>query len=783
MRRIFEWVVDHAVWTLFIVFAATAFFGYSLRLLKVETDISASLPKNIPAKRLYDKVSEIFPSKDMILVVAEADTFFRPDVIAQVKALTDTLEQLPGVFSAMSPTNVKVVEGTPEGIDVREALQGIPQTPEEMKAYHDRLFSSELFVGNIISEDGRAGGIMLFLKKDAKGSRVAAEVLKVLEASRGPARLLAAGKPVVNYYLEIGMNRDWGRLMPVVLFVVFFLPYLRFRSLRLVLIPLGVVVFSVLWTIGTMALVGSPLSHSTTVLPILLMSIGVADGIHILNRYLSNSLRITDRRELILFTMDELHAPVIMTSLTTMAGFLALNTSRVGSLLQLGIFTAYGVFIALILSLTFIPASLALMPVPKALIRRGRGRLEKIFDAYGRFLIRHRTAVLVFIVLVVLVSILGIPRIVLESNDIENFPPNHPIRIAQEEINKSFAGSTTMDVVFEGQKPGVIKEPRVMQAMADLEDSLRTVPGVGGTLSLADFIRRINKALHNENPAYDRVPHEVEQETTFVAEEVNGRLVQRKEVFAVPGRDLIAQYLQLYEMSAGPEDFANVVDYNYQHAKVTAFLKSSRRSQLKRIDSAVRAYLKRHPTPVPADLTGTSELYLAVNDLVVSGQFKSILVSLLLVFLLTSLMFRSAAAGLFNALPLFFGIFLNFAFMGWTGIYLNLMTMVTSSIAIGVGVDYAIHFYHRYQMKIAEGASYEDATVLTMDEAGTAIFLNAATVATGFAVLLLSEFRGIGQMGLLISMTMVWTSLGALTILPTLFMTLKPRFKPEKTRG
>ncbi|NOZ57854.1 MAG: RND family transporter [Calditrichaeota bacterium] len=782
MRKVFSWVVDHPVWTLLLVFALTGFFGYSMKYLKVETDISASLPKNIPAKRLYDKVSEIFPSKDIILVMAEADTFFRPDVIEQVMALTDSLEKVQGVFSVMGPTNVKIILGTPEGMEVREALDEVPRTPEEMRAYHDRLFSSDLFVGNIISEDGHAGGIMVFLKKDARPSKVAERVLKVLEASKGPARLLAAGKPVVNYYLEVGMNRDWSRLMPVVLLVVFFLPYLRFRSLRLVLIPLGVVVLSVVWTIGTMALVGSPLSHSTTVLPILLMSIGVADGIHILNRYLANSLKIPEKRELILATMNELRAPVVMTSLTTMAGFLALNTSRVGSLLQLGVFTAYGVFIALVLSLTFIPASLALMPIPKALIRRGEGRLEKIFVAYGRFLVRFRKAVLVGIILIVLVSLLGIPKIVLESNDIENFPPGHPIRQANEEINKRFAGSTTLDVVFEGQKPGVIKEPRVMAAMADLEDSLKTIPGVGGTLSLADYIRRINKVLHNENPAYFRIPAETEVETTYVEQEVNGRLVRRKETFTVSGRDLIAQYLQLYEMSAGPEDFANLVDYNYQHAKVTAFLKSNRRTQLKRIDSAVRAYLKRHPTPVPADLTGTSELYLAVNDLVVSGQLKSIIVSLLLVFLLTAFMFRSFAAGVFNALPLFFGIFLNFAFMGWSGIYLNLMTMVTSSIAIGVGVDYAIHFYHRYQMKIAEGATYEDATVRTMDEAGTAIFLNAATVATGFAVLLLSEFRGIGQMGLLIAMTMVWTSLGALTILPTLFMTLKPKFQAEKTR-
>ena len=127
-------------------------------------------------------------------------------------------------------------------------------------------------------------------------------------------------------------------------------------------------------------------------------------------------------------------------------------------------------------------------------------------------------------------------------------------------------------------------------------------------------------------------------------------------------------------------------------------------------------------------------------------------------------------------LPLFFAMFLNFAVMGWFGIYLNLMTMVTSSIAIGVGVDYAIHFYHRYRMKFTESHDYENATDRTMEEAGVAIFINALTVAAGFAILLFSEFKGISLMGLLITLTMVWTSFGALTILPTLFMILKPKF-------
>jgi len=168
---------------------------------------------------------------------------------------------------------------------------------------------------------------------------------------------------------------------------------------------------------------------------------------------------------------------------------------------------------------------------------------------------------------------------------------------------------------------------------------------------------------------------------------------------------------------------------------------------------------------------------LAVNDLLVRGQFKSILVSLFLVFLITALMFRSFIAGFYNVLPLFFAIFLNFAIMGWFGINVELMTMVISSIAIGVGVDYAIHFYHRFRMKFLESNNHEDATRKTMLEAGIAIFINAMTVAIGFSILIFSMFRGVRIMGLLITLTMIWSSFGALTILPTFFNVKKQQFK------
>lgn len=161
----FQFITAKPWIVLLLVSLITVSLGLESRNLHVEMDISKALPEDIPAKRLYDRVGEIFPSRDLILVVVESDELFDPMVIARLDSLTRILEVLPGVSSVMSPTNAKVVLGTEKGMEVREALAGIPKTAEEMAAYKNRLLSDNIYVGNIISRDMKAAGIMLFLKK------------------------------------------------------------------------------------------------------------------------------------------------------------------------------------------------------------------------------------------------------------------------------------------------------------------------------------------------------------------------------------------------------------------------------------------------------------------------------------------------------------------------------------------------------------------------------------------------------------------------------------------
>jgi len=189
----------------------------------------------------------------------------------------------------------------------------------------------------------------------------------------------------------------------------------------------------------------------------------------------------------------------------------------------------------------------------------------------------------------------------------------------------------------------------------------------------------------------------------------------------------------------------------------------------------LRAYMEQHLTGTEVEMTGMAVLMLAVNDLITRGQGLSILVSLALVLLVTSIMFRSPVLGLCNVVPLFGALFFNFGVMGLLGLDLNLMTMGVSSMAIGVGVDFAIHFVHRYRVSFAEHGEVGEALRHTMGEAGVAILMNMVAVAGGFLTLLLASFKGVMAMGLLISLIMAFSAVGALTILPLIFTGLRPK--------
>ncbi len=780
-----NWVLDRARAVVAGLLVLTAVMGYGMRFLGADTDVTKDLPSRIEAKRLYDRIEEMFPAKELVIVGIEDPGLFTVDGVTRLDRLTRRFEGLDEIQSVMGPTNARIIEAVEGGMEVRPAADPLPTTEAEVQAFKDKLFDQPMLRGTVVSEDGSAVAMLLFIRA---GVREADAAERVLEIANDPSRnegftVYVAGRAAATYWSKVMMGRDMGMLSSAALVIVILLLLASFRSGRGVGLPLAVVVSSVVWTLGLMGYIGRPITHSTEVLPILLIAIGVADGIHILKGYYARARGGGDPRTVVADTMADLNRPVILTSITTACGFMALNTSGIDSIMTLGFFTAFGVMVAMVFSLMFIPAVLTLLPLPRArgsAAEAGKGEqgrfvaLERVAERYGNFLVRRKRAVGIGVLLVIALAAVGATLVPVEMSTISNFPPDHPLRKATEVINRHFGGTTSLVVVVEGGEPDAIKDPDVLAKMDGLEQHLKADPHVGAVQSITGFIKQMHRVMHGDRPEAYRLPRRTEMETGIDYVEVDGREVEKEVTFEVDGKSLVAQYLALYEMSGKPDDFANLVTYDYDTAKMTVFIDSDRATVLNRIVREARAYMAANFGDLKAELTGMAELLRAVNEMVIRGQGWSILSSLLLVWVVTSLMFRSPVLGLFSTLPLFFSLFLNFGIMGLGGIALNVMTMATSSVAVGVGIDYAIHFVHRYQHERLAGLPFETAVPATMRASGVAIILNALTVAAGFFALVFSEFRGVAEMGFLIALTMITSAFAALTILPVLFVTFKP---------
>jgi len=271
MKKFTDWVVAHPWFTLGILLLLTAFFGYQLRKIKMNPDITESLPKTIPAKRLYDKMKEIFPSKDMILVIYQGD-IFTPEGAGEIIELTSLLENFPEAYSVISPTNVKIIYGQADGIQIEEALLAPPQTPADIQQWRQRLSLNPSFLKSLIADNQKAAALMVFLHKDTDNDEFTQKLLHELEKFNlnHQGRVFAAGEPVLNYYSSIGIARDMGIFFTAGILLIFFLLLVIFTSARGVFIPLTVVLASVVWTLGLMATMkkSDPLLSKSSFLPI-----------------------------------------------------------------------------------------------------------------------------------------------------------------------------------------------------------------------------------------------------------------------------------------------------------------------------------------------------------------------------------------------------------------------------------------------------------------------------------------------------------------------------------
>lgn len=722
--------------------------GLGVVFIQVDDNLMNLLPHDMPSYQIMEQIENTFGKSDFIIIALgkEGETVYRPDVLSAVGRLCDELEGVSGVDKVASLTTVNDIRSSDLGFDVvplveRERLK----EPGYIENIRQRIQENHLFQG-FVSEDERYAAITLTLDVDAREDVVMERITRVTKRYEPEYQVYISGMPYIRGYVGKAVRSDVASLLRLVLLILFAVIFFSLRTLKGTILTMAVIGLSVLPTMGLMGLLKVKFTLINTSMPVILLAVACADSIHIITHFLHKYRGgLRDVKHAIALTMSELLLPVVLTSVTTLLGFLSLTPSEITALLPYGLLIGFGVVWAWVLSVTFLPAMISIVRWPEHSYRQtfqsGLGGTS--FHKAGAYLVKHARGILVGAVILVIAAAMGIPRLNVEVNVEKFFTPDSPIRQMASFIDDHFTGSTNIAILVDGD----IKDPAVLQEMLDVQSFAEAYPDVGETLSIADMIVNMNRAMNGDDPSFEKVPETREQ---------------------------VAQLLLLYSFSGDPADFERFVTNDYDRALINVRMKSLSTSETEKMIKDLERFLVTRRDDVRVRPSGSAVFIKDLVGMVVRSSLLSIGVSLLLIFIVALVALRSFWMALLTAIPLACAVVLNFGLMGWFGIDLSHVTALLSAIVIGVGVDYAIHFMANYQLHIQRGLIGPARVLRTVEDVGKPILLNAFSVTLGFLVLLFSNFLPIRYLGGLVGLSMLTCAFGALIILPAILSLSSP---------
>jgi len=756
-----------------------------LKDLVIDNDTTNFLPKSNPSRILYHEIEESYGGNMLMgISIKFKDGFvYSKKNLKFIEELTDKLEGIPNINKVTSITNADYIVGTDAGIETAKLIEDLPESSAHEELIKEKLNSWNIYKGNFYSNDYRSTLIAIKLELGAK-NKIAEEtyksVKKILKEYKDLGNdYYVAGLPSILVIIANSLREDIIRLVPFVVIILILTLFFSFRSLGGIVLPTITVLITVVCTLGLMALFHINLTMIASAIPVLMVAVGSAYGIHIINHYYSEAALETQKnglvteernREIIHHTLKRIGGAVLLAALTTMAGFGSLATSKIVPLREFGIFTSIGVLIALIVAITFIPAILLLKHKPlkqKNLPQTQNGETAKkdfinraLVALYNR-VIKKKVPVIVIFAILFIVAIFGTSKIIVGNPMINYFRNNTEIKKADKFINENFNGTTIISVVVKGQNPGDLTHPEILHNIDELQNYLtKKYPDIGNVVSFIDMIKKMNQVMNvDEDGDYYEIPYDPQKY----------RLQTKDQL-----KQLITQYLLLFS--------GNLTDYvddgiEPSQTKIDIMLKNGDFDLVREIEQEISSYAsKNFPKEYSVVVSGNAELQVVVSELIVDSQISNIISSLLAVFLILSIYFRSPVAGFFGVITLAVPILINFGVMGFFKIRLDAGTSMVAAVAIGIGIDYTIHFINAYHHERKVTSDLAVVTTKALTSSGRGIIFNALSVGLGFLVMVFSNFLPLVNFGALVALTMFTASFSAMTLLPVMLNIFKPKF-------
>ncbi|MEE8559051.1 MAG: MMPL family transporter, partial [Myxococcota bacterium] len=713
-------------------FAVTGIYDFEEGRPRVYFDPSTNLllPQNDEGKKFYDHIRRVFGNDETILIAVHADDLFTREHLETVKRLTHRIGLVDGIRYVTSLTNVQNLRGTAEGLEIAPLVQTVPETPEGLARLRKEALENPLFAGSLVSRDGTTAALLVypldFSDREFFDRGIDDAIVAIVEEERGTADVWITGTP----HLKVAQTRATLHLLasrlPITVLVLGLVLLFSFRSVRGVLLPLVTVMLALTWTMGLLGWSGRPLNQVTALVPFMLTILGLSYAVHVVSEYFDEVQDAPGEspRTLMLEALQKVWLPVLLTGLTTGIGFLSVLVSPIGAIREFGLLSLFGIIAAVVASLTVTPALLTVFS------RTGRAResidvakpdrFARFSERVAEFVLQNRRAVFISAAVVFAVSVLGATRLHVASDGVRNFPENYPARRDFEKINIHLDGATSFNVIVDAGHPGAFKDPENLRELERLQEWLESQPDIGGTTSFVEYIKVMNRAFHEDDPAHLVIP----ESRRFVAE------------------------LLFFGSS---DDLETYIDSRYQMANVVVRTPYVDAADLRGLAARIDERVLDLPEHFKGStVTGNPIVVQRMLDQLIAGQVQSVGGSLVVIFLILWGLFLQAGTGFKALIPNILPVAAYYGMLGFMGIPLSPSTAVIAPMVLGVAIDDTIHYFTRFNADAKRLADERRATVRALRTVGRPVTYTTISICLGFLVIAtgdLQTFVSVGTMG------------------------------------
>ena len=759
----FRWLILLA--SLAIIFVAAS----GGKNLAFTDDYRAFFAKENPQLAAFEEMQNTYDKSDNVLfVVTPKDgNVFTPKTLASIQWLTEQAWQTPYSTRVDSITNFQHTEAIEDDLNVADlVLNTDTLAPADLQTIKNIAVNEPLLIQRLIDDTGTVTGVNVTLQLPGKeltevpeAAAFVRDLAEQLKARDSNLEVRLSGIVMMNASFAEAAQNDMATLVPLMFLVVIIVLGFLLRSVSATVGTVFIIMLSIAGAMGIFGWMGLKLTPPTASAPTIILTMAVADAVHLLVTFLwgmrSGGL---NKQQAMVESLRVNMMPIFLTSVTTALGFLSMNFSEVPPLAHLGNIVALGVMLAFILSVTFLPALIVVLPVkvkPQAINQSYGTSLGKL----GALVIHRRKPLLWGMLAISVMFTAFVPKNEINDEFVKYFDESVPFRVDTDYASEHLVSPYTIEYSFKSGEAGGIAEPQYLNKVEAFSKHLESYPEVSHVFTLTDTMKRLNKNMHGDDPAYYKLPD---------------------------SRELAAQYLLLYEMSLPYGlDLNNQIDVDKSATRITMSTISLSSNQVIELEKSINQWLAQNASEYSVDAASPNLMFAHIGVRNAHSLLGGTTIALILISFILIAALRSFKIGVISLIPNLVPAGIAFGIWGLVNGQIGMSVSIVAGMTLGIVVDDTVHFLSKYlRARREKGYSAQEACLYAFTHVGQALVVTTLVLVAGFMVLALSTFKLNADMGIVTALTIAVALIVDFLLLPPLLMALdKGKHRQSATSG